>query len=793
MFVVDRSKKLIDLLVRESKLKKEVADSWRSLSNFEVEQKLKAEKMVSSEDIGRTYAELYNLPFVSLKDRQIDQNVLNVIPKEIAQKFQIVAYELTKNAVQPNNPYTQILGLAVAAPDKLSSDATTVLTSLEQKKHLKIQLAITTPEDLTQILTQYKKEENSQSQSIPTLTPAPTPAPAPTSQLVPPPAPESPPKPAFKLSLTNPIVNLRTIDLDKIQIPYEVVCKFPEDIARKYKMIVFEAPHPSFIKVAVSDPYDKKIREILDFVKEKNDIAIQEFITTPEQIFRAMKYYKKPALPPPPKPALPPVKPVIQEKEEPQEKPFVAKSAVVPSVESAASAEKKAPKRFVLKPKQPQAPEAKEETQPSTPQVEEQEGKIVQMASQINDLDEFLGQPVKSVEDFQAIAETGHVPKIVGAAIALAVLKRASDIHIEPEEKDLRVRFRVDGILRDIIRLPLSMQPAILSRIKIVSKLKIDEIRIPQDGRFDVVTNKHAIDLRVSTLPTVRGEKVALRILDKSAHLYTLEELGLNGRNLKIVTDNIDKPYGVVLATGPTGSGKSTTLYAILNRISNASVNIVTLEDPVEYEVPGINQCQIKPKIGFTFANGLRSVLRQDPNIIMVGEIRDSETASLATHAALTGHLVLSSLHTNDAAGALPRMINMDVEPFLITSSINVIIAQRLVRKLCPKCVRPARIPEPIVKEIEEELKGFNLPSPYQFLEGKGCNNCENGYSGRVGIFEVLEMTDSIENMVIAKKPASEIKEVGIKEGMVTMKQDGLMKALKGQTSVNEVLRVITV
>ncbi len=408
-------------------------------------------------------------------------------------------------------------------------------------------------------------------------------------------------------------------------------------------------------------------------------------------------------------------------------------------------------------------------------------------------MDTFLGQEIKEVGDLQGIAEAGNIPKTLAATVALAVNKKASDIHIEPAEKFLRIRFRIDGILRDIIKLPLDEQPAIISRIKILSNLKIDESRIPQDGRFDAKTGNHQIDLRVSTLPTIHGEKAALRILDKSLKMYTLEDLGVTGHNLKILLENIDKPYGIVLSTGPTGSGKSTTLYAVLSRISTASVNIITLEDPVEYELPGLNQCQIKPKIGFTFANGLRSVLRQDPNIIMVGEIRDSETASLATHAALTGHLVLSTLHTNDATGALPRLINMGVEPFLITSSINCIIGQRLVRRLCDHCKRPAHIPEPVLKEIESELAKFNLPKPYKFFEGRGCPECDQGYKGRIGIFEVLPMTEKIETLAIARKPASEIKNTAIQEGMITMKQDGLIKAIKGITTVNEVLRVVTI
>jgi type IV pilus assembly protein PilB len=330
--------------------------------------------------------------------------------------------------------------------------------------------------------------------------------------------------------------------------------------------------------------------------------------------------------------------------------------------------------------------------------------------------------------------------------------------------------------------------------------MKIDEQRVPQDGRFDVTIDSRQVDLRVSTLPTVHGEKVVMRLLDKSEAIMTLEQLGVTGSNFDTLIANIKKPYGVILATGPTGSGKSTTLYAILSRISKPGVNVVTLEDPVEYELPGINQAQVKPSIGFTFAEGLRSVLRQDPNIIMVGEIRDLETAAMVTHAALTGHLVLSTLHTNDASGALPRLINMGVEPFLITSSINDVIGQRLVRKVCESCRERVEIPPAvktfIKKQLSEvpsvQLKNLDLEQ-LTFYHGRGCPNCTNGYRGRIGIFEVLAMNEKIEELAIKKAPASDIRQAAIEAGMITMTQDGLIKALKGITTIDEVMRVTTV
>jgi type II secretory ATPase GspE/PulE/Tfp pilus assembly ATPase PilB-like protein len=392
------------------------------------------------------------------------------------------------------------------------------------------------------------------------------------------------------------------------------------------------------------------------------------------------------------------------------------------------------------------------------------------------------------------------VPKIVAAVINYALIKKASDIHVEPENKSLRIRCRVDGILKDAVKAPLKLHPPFVSRIKILSKLKIDESRIPQDGRFDVEFKDHEVDVRVSTLPTVHGEKVVMRVLDKSQGILSLEDLGMQGSAFEETNLAIQKPYGIILSTGPTGSGKSTTLYAVLNRISVPGVNIVTLEDPVEYEISGVNQCQIKPEIGFTFASGLRSILRQDPNVIMVGEIRDAETASMSTHAALTGHLVLSTLHTNDTAGALPRLINMGVEPFLITSAINLVIAQRLVRRICPKCREEIKVPQKLMDELMAEMAKIpsnntkdkeRIPAELKLYHGKGCSECNQGFKGRIGIYEVMTITPAIEELAIAKKTANEIKETAIKEGMITMKQDGIIKAFAGQTTVDEIFQAV--
>lgn len=391
------------------------------------------------------------------------------------------------------------------------------------------------------------------------------------------------------------------------------------------------------------------------------------------------------------------------------------------------------------------------------------------------------------------------ISKIVDVVIRHAIEARASDIHIEPSEEDLRVRYRIDGVLHSSLILPKTVHSAIVSRIKILSNLKIDEQRLPQDGRFHINLESKPIDFRVSTFPTVVGEKVVLRILDKSTGAPTLDELGISGRRLEAVQESILKPHGMFLMTGPTGSGKSTSLYSILSILNKPGVNIVTLEDPVEYFIDGVNQAQIRPEIGLTFASGLRSILRQDPNVIMVGEIRDRETAELAVNSALTGHLVFSTLHTNSAVGAIPRLIDMGIEPFLLTASLNLVAAQRLVRKVCEKCRTETKATEAIEKVIREqtasvdpeELKGLDMKNIKVYV-GRGCPVCSNtGYKGRIGIYETLVMTKKIQELVTERQPAIKIQEFAIKEEkFILMQQDGILKALRGFTTVEEVVRV---
>lgn len=748
----NRIKTILDVLLQSNRLSQTEASSFSmNLTNAEIEQILRKQGLVSSEDIAKAYSEIYNLPIVNLKNQHIEMDVFNLIPKNLIEKYQIVAFDKT-GKIGPSK-----IKLALGKPANLNQNTNEIVNYLKNNKNIIAELYITTPEDIETTINHFQVQTTPNKPSEPIDSPKGN-------------------KP-IDSSLYH-LPGVKTVDLKLIRIPYEVISKFPIEISKKYNIVVFENPSPNLIKVAVSDPFNQKVREILDFVKVKNEINILEFVASPAEINDAINlYYRRPG----------------EEKPKPQEvKIDTTKESVQPKTPNvpATNAKQDIPKPNFTVPQKPHpAPVAQPAVQNKTQNQDAMNEEMAQQPED-NNLDRFLGEQIKNIEQLQKYANQGDVPRILAAIVSLAVSKKASDVHIEAEEKDVRVRFRIDGMLQEILKLQVGIGPALISRVKILSRLQIDEQRVPQDGRFDVETGGHQIDLRVSTLPTVHGEKAALRLLDKTQSIFNLEDIGMAGRGLKLVEENITKPYGIILVTGPTGSGKSTTLYSILQKISNPKINVITLEDPVEYEIPGINQCQIKPKIGFSFAEGLRSVLRQDPNIVMVGEIRDAETANMATHAALTGHLVLTTLHTNDAAGALPRLMNMGVEPFLITSSINVIIAQRLVRKLCEKCRAEAKIPEQTLKDIENELQKFNMPKPYKFYEAKGCSECTLGYKGRIGIYEVMGMTDEIEDIAVRKRPTSEIAKAAIAAGMVTLKQDGLIKAVKGITTVSEVLRV---
>jgi len=398
------------------------------------------------------------------------------------------------------------------------------------------------------------------------------------------------------------------------------------------------------------------------------------------------------------------------------------------------------------------------------------------------------------------VSAEAPVAKIVNTILEFAVKSRSSDIHIEPQEENVRIRYRIDGILQEKYLLPRNVHDAVVSRIKILSNLKIDEKRVPQDGRFMFMYDDKEVDLRVSTMPTIYGEKVVMRLLRKAAKVPTLPDLGLRGRALKNLNGEVKRPHGIIIVCGPTGSGKTTTLYSALTVISVPGVNVSTIEDPVEYQIDGINQVQVNRQAGLSFATALRSFLRQDPDIIMVGEIRDTETAELAVNAALTGHLVFSTLHTNDASGAPPRLLDMGVEPFLLVSSLTCVVAQRVVRRVCKNCVKYVAINkkqeaefkkilgpvyDAVVDKWKKDGKEITLP------QAVGCDKCNStGYLGRVGIFEVMPISEKLGKMIVEKASSSDLQAQAVEEGMLTMKQDGYVKALEGMTTVEEVLRV---
>ena len=416
-----------------------------------------------------------------------------------------------------------------------------------------------------------------------------------------------------------------------------------------------------------------------------------------------------------------------------------------------------------------------------------------------------------SSDEVKTIVQDSPISKALTTILEYAVKTRASDIHIEPFQNELKIRCRVDGVLREIMKLPKSIEPALISRIKILSELKIDEHRIPQDGQFTVRTAGKKVDLRIAISPVVWGEQVVIRLLDKTGNTFNLEEMGYAGRALRAIRKGIKQPNGMILTSGPTGSGKSTSLYALIKEIKDDTVNIVTLEDPVEYKMDGVNQIQVHAAVGLTFANGLRSILRQDPDVVMVGEIRDGETASLAVQASLTGHLVFSTLHTNSAAGVLPRLLDMEIEPFLIASTVNTIIGQRLVRRVAKK--RESYQSNPLetqnilatvghilpktpeeVAIISEDLGYKDLPlagqSAYTLVRGIDTPQSPGGYSGRAGLYEVMDVSEEIQGMITRRATTAEIQRQAQREGMVTMRQDGYLKALQGITTLEEVNRV---
>jgi len=524
------------------------------------------------------------------------------------------------------------------------------------------------------------------------------------------------------------ILGIPFINLEKEIIPQEVLKIIPEPIARTHNIVAFRKTGNK-VEVAMLDPEDLKT---IDFIKKAGNYKILPRLTNEESIKNVLRQYQ-----------------------ESLEKEF---SSII----------------------------TKESQGVKAIQIEEKEEKK---------------------EDLEKAGQELPVVRIVDTLIKHAILQRASDIHIEPTEKEILVRYRIDGILRDAMTLPISIGPGIVARIKILSNLKLDEHRLPQDGRFKFETSDSKYSIRVSTLPVFYGEKVVMRLLPETAKGFSLEALGLWGEALENTQIALRKTAGMILVTGPTGSGKTTTLYSMLEILNTPQVNISTVEDPIEYQIPRINQTQVNPKIGLTFANCLRSLLRQDPDIIMVGEIRDEETASLAINAALTGHLVLSTLHTNSAAGAIPRLLDMKCEPFLLSSTLNLIIAQRLVRRLVPESKERYKLtPKEIqnisqycnLKRVEQILKEEGLLKKNQTIESvyfyrpKPTKDSPDGYKGRIGIYEVLRVTETIKELILKRANSDEIQKQAQEEGMLLMVEDGFVKAARGITSIEEVLRVIT-
>jgi len=775
----------LDFLVARQAIKPGFRQVLAGKTDSEIDRYLRNHQLVSPEELPKLYSQFFGLPFVRLVDRPIEREVMNLIPEEVARQFGVIAYD--RKGLD--------LYLAVGQPSKLQSNAPQAIVRLRREKGLRIHLAITPRADLMAVLDKLHNLKH--------LEPEKTPPAEHNRALVGEAAHAVAQAPSGELT-KKVEARFKEVDLRRYEISPEVIRKIPRSVAERYKIIVFaaSAPKSSFepplIKVAAINPNDIHVKEILHYIEQRNRVLVDRYVTSEDSFNEALKWYQQDAKVSAAGGGGPTA--VIEEGEVSNQ----ASPSPTQSVSSSRS-KKVAPQKIRSGGEEGGLQISADEitNRPSAENASSDElnrlAKEQRESAEDQNLDRLLREPVESIEALAKVYRSGVIPQIVAATLFLAIKMQASDVHVEAAPDAVRVRYRVDGILHDIIRVPAFLHAPLISRIKILAKMKIDEQRVPQDGRFDVVINSRQVDLRVSTLPTVHGEKIVMRLLDKSQGILTLEQLGVTGTNFDRLIENIKKPYGVILSTGPTGSGKSTTLYAILNRISKPGVNIITLEDPVEYELPGINQAQVKPQIGFTFAEGLRSVLRQDPNVIMVGEIRDLETAAMSTHAALTGHLVLSTLHTNDSSGALPRLINMGVEPFLITSSMNAVIGQRLVRKICDRCRERADIPSAVLKFIKHELegiptarlKGLNLEQ-LVFYKGRGCPNCSDGYKGRIGIFEVLTMNDQIEESAVRKAPASEIRKAAIASGMTTMMQDGLIKALKGITTVDEILRVTT-
>lgn len=528
------------------------------------------------------------------------------------------------------------------------------------------------------------------------------------------------------------ILGVPFINLEKNIVPVQVLQIIPAPIAKRYNIVAFEKEGGN-LKVAMLNPDDL---QTIDFIQKKTGLKIIPCLTSKESIAEILKQYEK--------------------------------------------------------------------------SLQAEFGDIIDQ--DVESLSESAKsertEDVHDVKSLEEIAEDIPVVRIIDTLLKHAILQQASDIHIEPTEKNVVVRYRIDGVLHDAMSLPKTVQQGLVARIKVLSNLKLDEHRLPQDGRFKIETEECKISFRVSILPVFDGEKIVMRLLDESSKGLTLEKIGFEGRDLEVMHREVKRPNGMILVTGPTGSGKTTTLYTVVDILNTPEVNISTVEDPVEYRMQRINQTQVISKIGMTFAAALRSLLRQDPDIIMVGEIRDSETMEIAMHAAMTGHLVLSTLHTNSAVATIPRMLDMGAEPFLVASTLNVIIAQRLVRRLCPDCRKSYIMTTEELKTLEDNFnlkemlvvlqkssfgikKNIRNWEDVPFYRSQGCSRCNNeGYRGRSGVFEVMEVSESIKRMIVERASSEDLEKESRNAGMHTMMEDGIIKAALGITSIEEILRV---
>ncbi|MDD3773967.1 MAG: ATPase, T2SS/T4P/T4SS family [Patescibacteria group bacterium] len=533
------------------------------------------------------------------------------------------------------------------------------------------------------------------------------------------------------------------INLAAYQFNYQLAAHLPLATAEKFKFVIFDQIGDKVFKVATPWPTHPVVDQLVNYIEDRNSVDLELYAATQAEIEEYLRQYR-------------------------EQQDQVQTQAVAPKIVSREITGKVEPMQI-------------NETQQEA----------------ISSLAKLLSQQPRNIEELKSITSRGYVPQMIAGIISFGIYKNASDIHFQPLTHEIRIRYRIDGVLSDFLSIKKDFLPSLVSRIKILANLRIDENRKPQDGRFGVEFHHKKIDLRISTLPTVYGEKIVMRILEKEKKLMSFESLGVAGFNLQKIRENIQKPYGMVIVTGPTGSGKSTTLYAALSEIHRPDVNIVTLEDPVEYEIEGVSQSQIKPQVGFNFANGLRSILRQDPDVIMIGEIRDKETAEMAVHAALTGHLVLSTLHTNNAAGAIPRLIDMGIEPFLIGSALNLVVAQRLVRKICPYGKKEEQVPKNLKENVSDIINkipkssGLEIPKPpYKFYKGVEDSRCHQGYSGRIGVFETIEINEQMQSILSTATTSASIFKQARNQGAITMFEDALVKAAKGQTSLEEALRV---